>query len=238
MASNLINNVLEGVFKTFLLVEPDGMKMRHTTTVPFSHPYLEDFVFFAESQLRLYEISSNDVFKQNFKDAMNFVTKEFLTGDQMLTRAKLSDKADQYPNQDYNFFDGSFKSPVATYVQLMRRAAVLFADSSYVETIESLKANLTQTVLKVNPVSAGEALRALTYPNEVLRVMKIPKAWSQKEEFIKFIPFFLPRFVFDYHTDNDPSEPFEICTMNACEIKGAGFSEFTKILTPPEQEKL
>lgn len=237
MASNLINNILEGVFKTFLLVAPDGMKMRHTTTVPFSHPYLEDFVFFAESQLRLYEISSNDVFKQNFKDALAFISREFLNNDQMLTRAKLASSADQYPNQDYNFFDASFKSPVATYIQLMRRASVLFADRSYLETIEPLKVNLTQTVLKVNPVSAGESLRALTYPNEVLRVIKVPKAWSQKEEFIKFIPFFLPRFVFDYHTDTDASEPFEICTLSACEIKGAGFTEFTKILTPPEQDK-
>ena len=78
MASNLLNKVIEGVFKTFLVQDPTGMKMKHTTTMEYSHPYLEDFVTFAESQLRLYEISGNSIFKQNFHDAMIFISKEFL----------------------------------------------------------------------------------------------------------------------------------------------------------------
>ena len=232
MASNLINTTIEGVFKTFLTNSESGMKMRHTTTVEFSHPYLEDFVFFAESQLRLYEISANEVFKQNFKDAVQFITKEFLDNDKMLTRAKLAEHFEMYPNQEYNVFDASFKSPVATYVQLMRRAAVLFSDRDYLDTMLNLKENLTNTILKVNPVSAGESLRALTYPIEAYRAMKIPKSWAQKEDFLKFIPYFLPRFVMDYHDLDDSTDPFEICTMNSCEIKGAGFEEFVKILTP------
>lgn len=236
MASNLINSTIEGVFKTFLTNSGDGMKMKHTTTVEFSHPYLEDFVFFAESQLRLYEISSNDVFKQNFKDSLNFITKEFLDNDKMLTRAKLAEHFELYPNQDYNLFDASFKSPVATYIQLMRRAAVLFSDRDYLDTILSLKDSVTHTILKVNPVSAGESLRALTYPTEAMRVMKLPKAWTQKEDFMKFIPFFLPRFVLDYHNGEYGAEMFEICTMNACELKGEGFQEFVKMLTPAQPE--
>nr|BDT28683.1 DUF255 domain-containing protein [Bacteriovorax sp. HI3] len=234
MASNLINTTIEGVFKTFLTNAEGGMKMRHTTTVEFSHPYLEDFVFFAESQLRLYEISSNEVFKQNFQDAMNFISKEFLNGDQMRTRAKLSEHFELYPNQDYNYFDASFKSPVATYIQLMRRAAVLFSDRDYLDTMLALKDSVTHTVLKVNPVSAGESLRALTYPVEAMRVMKLPKSWAQREDYLKFIPFFLPRFVLDYHNGENGKEMFEICTMNACELKGDGFEEFVKVLTPGE----
>jgi uncharacterized protein YyaL (SSP411 family) len=236
MASNLINTTIEGIFKTFLTNSDSGMKMRHTTTVEFSHPYLEDFVFFAESQLRLFEISANDVFKQNFKDALQFVTKEFLDKDKMLTRAKLAEHFEMYPNQEYNVFDTSFKSPVATYIQLMRRAAVLFGDRYYLDTILGLKDTLTNTVLKVNPVSAGESLRALTYPAEAYRVMKLPRVWAQKDEFIKFIPYFLPRFILDYHDYTDKNEPFEICTMNACEMKGEGFDEFTRILTPAQEE--
>jgi len=233
MASNLINTTIEGIFKTFLAVSNEGMKMRHTTTVEFSHPYLEDFVFFAESQLRLYEISANEVFKQNFKDALGFCTKEFLDDNNMSTRAKLAEHMELYPNQDYTVFDASFKSPVATYVSLMRRAAVLFSDRDYTDTITNLKDLVTNTVLKVNPVSAGESLRALTYPAEAYRVMKLPKSWAQREEFIKFIPFFLPRFVLDYH--NDSNETYEICTMNACELKGEGLEEFMKVLTPAQE---
>ncbi len=237
MASNLINTTIEAVFKTFLITSGDGMKMRHTTTVEFSHPYLEDFVFFAETQLRLYEISSNDVFKQNFKDAINFVTKEFLNEGSMTTRAKLSEHLELYPNQDYTPFDASFKSPVATYLQLMRRAAVLFSDRDYTDTILNLKDAVTQTVLKVNPVSAGEALRALTYPAEAYRVMKLPKLWAQNDDFIKFIPYFLPRFVLDYHDGSNGADMYEICTMNACELKGTGFQEFVKVLTPAQAQE-
>lgn len=115
----------------------------------------------------------------------------------------------------------------------MRRAAVLFSDRDFTDTITNLKDLVTNTVLKVNPVSAGESLRALTYPKEAYRVMKLPKSWAQKEEFIKFIPFFLPRFILDYH--NESSETYEICTMNACELKGEGLEEFMKVLTPAQE---
>lgn len=237
MASNLLNNSLEGVFKTFIVAsdEGGGMKMRHSTTVDFSHPLLEDFVFFAEAQLRLYEISGNEVFKQNFKEAMDFLAKEFVDNDKMLTRAKFANDFEQYPNQEYNIFDTSFNSPVATFIALSRRAATLFLERDYTDRILNLKDRVTQTVLKVNPVSAGEALRALTYPVEAYRILKLPRAWTQKEEYLKFIPFFLPRFVFEYHDDKD--EVFEICSMKACEIKGHGLNEFIASLTPGEGQE-
>lgn len=239
MASQLINTTIEGVFKTFLTNAADGMKMRHSTTVEFSHPYLEDFVFFAETQMRLYEISSNPIFKQNFIDAINFVTKEFLDDGKMLTRAKLAEHFELYPNQEYSAFDASFRSPVGTYLLLMRRAAVLLSDREFLDSITSLKENLTQTILKINPVSAGEGLRALTYPTEAMRVLKLPVSWAQRDDFLKFIPYFLPRFIIDYRlseTNSPQDETFEICTMNACEVKGVGFEEFVTILTPKQSE--
>lgn len=235
MASNLLNTSLEGVFKTFIENTPKGMTMKHSTTVEFSHALLEDFVFFSESQLRLYELSGNEVFKQNFKDSLEFISSEFLEADKMLTRAKSATALELYPNQEYNIFDTSFKSPVATYISLMRRASILFLNRDYEDRILSLKDKVTQTVLKVNPLSAGESLRALSYPNEAYRVMKLPKAWTQKEDFLKFIPFFLNRFVFDYHAENN-DETFEICNASACELKGHGLQEFMSVLTPPQAE--
>lgn len=232
IASNLLNKVLEGVFKTFLMQDENGMKMRHSTTMPFSHPYLEDFVLFAEAQLRLYEISANDVFKQNFKDVMGFITREFLNGDHMLTRARFAQDFEPYPNQIYSPFDSSFKSPVSTFICLSRRAAVLFADRTYEDAISELKENVTHSVLKVNPVGSGEALRALTYPTEVYRVMKIPRAWTQEEKFIRMIPYFLSRFVFEYQDD---AENWQVCTLNSCELQGKGIQEFINTLTPSEE---
>lgn len=235
IATNLLNQVIEGVFKTFLITdEKNGMQMRHSTTLEYSHPYLEDFVFFAEAQLRLYEISGNEVFKQNFKDALAFIAREFLEDHKMLTRAKLALNFELYPNQEYNLFDASFKSPVSTYILLMRRAAILFKDRDYLDTVNNLIEHSTQTILKINPISAGEGLRALTYPKEVYRVMWVPRSWAQREDFLKFIPYFLPRFVLDYHDDEGKDEVFEICTLSSCELKGNGFNEFVKMLTPGE----
>lgn len=231
MGSNLLNKVIEGIYKTFLTQEDTGIKMRHTTTMPSSHPYLEDFVFFAESQLRLYEISANAIFKQNFQDAMKFISKEFLDEARMLTRAKLAEHSELYPNQEYSIFDSSFKSPVATFIMLSRRAAVLFSDRTYQDNIQALMDEVTHTVLKINPVSSGEALRGLTYPTEVYRVMKVPRAWTQEEIFIKMIPYFLTRFVIDYH---DEGLEWQICTMNSCELRGVGIEEFKITLTPAE----
>lgn len=234
-ASKLLNKVIEGIFKTFLVLDPNGLRMRHSTTLPYSHPYLEDFVMFAESQLRLYEISGNSIFKQNFQDAMNFISKEFLQGDKMLTRGQLLTDAAPYPNQEYSVFDSSFKSPVGTFILLSKRAAVLFADHNYQTAISELEETLTHTVLRINPVSSGEALRALTYPREVYRVMKVPRIWIQEEKFIKMTPFFLARFVIDYH---DEGQAWQICTMNSCELTGNGIDEFVATLTPAEEEKV
>ncbi|MDO9182069.1 MAG: DUF255 domain-containing protein [Bacteriovorax sp.] len=231
LSTNLLNKVIEGIFKTFLTIDINGIKMRHSTTMPFSQPYLEDFVMFAESQLRLFEISGNSIFKQNFQDTMIFISKEFIDGDKMLTRARHAESFELYPNQEYTPFDSSFKSPVATFIMLSRRAAVLFSDREYTDAVAELIENVTHTVLKINPVSSGEALRALSYPSEVYRVMKIPRSWIQDERFIKMIPFFLTRFVLDYH---DNGNDWQICTMNACELKGHGIEEFVKTLTPRE----
>lgn len=232
MASTLLNKVIEGIFKTFLIQDEAGIKMRHSTTKSYSHPYLEDFVSFAESQLRLYEISANGVFKQNFMDAMKFITNEFLDGNKMLTRAKLAENSELYPNQEYNIFDSSFKSPVATFIMLSRRASVLFADQGYVNNILPLMEDVTHTALKINPVSSGEALRALTYPAEVYRTMKVPRAWTQDETFTNMLPYFLSRFVIDYHDDG---LEWQVCTMNSCELRGNGIEEFKKTLTPSEE---
>ena len=232
-ASLLLNKVIEGIFKTFLIQDADGIKMRHSTTVNSSHPFLEDFVMFAESQLRIYEISGNSVFKQNFQDAMIFISKEFLEGDKMLTRARITNDFELYPNQEYSVFDSSFKSPVGTFIILARRAAALFSDDKFSEMIRDLKENVSHTVLKINPVSSGEALRGLTYPDQAYRVMKVPRTWTQEEKFIQMTPFFLTRFVIDYH---DEGPEWQICTMTACELQGNGVDEFVKKLSPPAEQ--
>lgn len=228
-ASTLLSGILEKNYSAFLVNTDQGMRLRHVTTLPSSHPYLEDFVTFAESHLRMYEISANPVFKQNFKDTMEFITKEFLENDKLLTRAKFATDYELYPNVEYTFFDNSFKSMVATYILLMKRAFILFGEQNYLDEIKNIEDKLTQIVLKFNPLGAGEALRALTYPIEAYRVVKAPKSWIQEDKFLKFMPFFLHRFVIDY---TEETNEWQICNFKACELKGLGIDEFIMALTP------
>lgn len=236
MASNLLNTSLEGVFKTFIENGPQGMKMKHSTTAEFSHPLLEDFIFFAESQLRLYEISGNEVFKQNFNDSMDFIAKEFLENDKLLTRAKFANEFELYPNQEANIFDTAFKSTAGTFIGLSRRASILFGDRDFEDRMLNLRDKVANTILAINPVSAGESLRALIYPKEAYRVIKMPRSWTQRPEFLTFTPYFLNRFVFSFHDTDASNEFYEICSHTTCEIKGLGLKEFIETLTPRNQE--
>jgi uncharacterized protein YyaL (SSP411 family) len=228
-ASQIFNSLVEGVYKKFLQQNETGMNIIHTTTKDNSLPYLEDYVFFAEAQCRIYELSSNPIFKQNFFDTLQFIKEEFLDGDKLLTRAKKSQDHELYPNQKYTSFDQSFKSAAATLIQVIRRAAVLFKDKDLLEDFKALQEKMTHEVLK-NPAGSGEGLRALTYPNEAYKTIKCPKAWLDKEEFANFISYFLPRFVFEYHEDE--SETWEICSIDQCELTGEGFDNFIQTLRP------
>lgn len=236
MASELLNKALEGMYDKFLIQRDnqEGMKLRHVTTLPETNPLLEDFVFFSESQLRLYEISGNPIFKQNFKDTLDFVNREFIDsdankGEKIFTRAKLALEFEAYPNLHASEFDQSFKSPLSTLILLNRRAAALFQDREYFDVIEKATYATTHTILKVNPVNAGEALRALSYPKEVMRVIKVPRSWLKEDNFAKIIPYFLYRFVMDFH-DNESG--FEICSLNTCEIQGNTLEEFVAHIIP------
>lgn len=231
MASELLNKTLQGMFEKFLVQRPDqqGMKLRHVTTLPETVPLLEDFVFFSECQLRLYELTGNPVFKQNFKDTLEFINREFIDGDKVLTRAKFATDLESYPNHTASEFDQNFKSPLSTLVLLNRRAAALFMDRDYLDQIKEVSYTQTHTVLKVNPINAGEGLRALSYPQEVMRVIKAPRAWLSEDKYAKIIPYFLYRFVMDYHDDKTG---FEICSMNQCEVKGETLDEFISHIVP------
>ncbi len=232
-ASQLFNQAVEGCYKTFIENNERGMSLSHTTTIVNPLNYLEDYVFFAEAQLRIYELSGNEIFKNNVKDTLQFVIDQFLDGDKLLTRSKNTQEHELYPNQSYNPFDQSFKSPVSTLIATIRRASVLFKDVDLLDSIKELRERVTHDILK-NPVGSGEALRSLTYPDEAYKTIKCPRSWLDKEEFAGFINYFLPRFVLDYHDEGN--ESWEICNMSACEINGEGIENFINTLRPAKQE--
>jgi len=237
MASNLFNKALEGMYKNFLISKDNqGMKIRHTTTREESLPYFEDYVFFAECQLRVFEMTGNPTFRQNFQDTMTFIFNEFIeeNATHFLSRAKSVNDSQLYPNQAVTNFDQSFRSPSATFVHLTRKASVLFKDVELLDKVKNIQEEMTHESLK-NPLNAGEALRALTYPEAAYKVIKVPVAWLEKPDFINFIPFFMSRFTLDYHSDEN--ENWEICTSSACEINGDGLDKFMNTLSPKSPEE-
>lgn len=232
-ASQLFNRLVDGIYQTFIKGEDGGKRLTHTTTKEVSLPYLEDYVYFAEAQLRVYELSGNEVFKQNFLDTINFIKEQFLEGEVLLTRAKHATELELYPNQGFSNFDHSFRSATTTFIGLVKRAIVLFGDLEIGDGLNDLIENTTHEILK-NPLSAGEALRSLTYPDSAYKVIKCPRAWLDKDIFAGFISYFLPRFVFSYH--DDTNEHWEICTTNECELKGEGLENFVQTLKPQNVE--
>ncbi len=237
MASTLFNKAIEGTYKNFLISKDNqGMRIRHSTTRQDSLPYFEDYVFFSECQVRVYEVTGNPTFKQNFQDTMNFILNEFIEKDSshFLTRAMSANDAQLYPNQSVSNFDQSFRSASATFIHLIRKASVLFKDNELMDKLEKVQEEMVHESLK-NPLNAGEALRALTYPQTAYRVVNVPVKWLEKPEFINFIPYFMSRFTLDYHRDENDN--WEICTSDSCEINGEGLENFIATLAPKGQEE-
>ena len=236
MASGLFNKSVEGMYKAFLKGSPDqgGTHLTHTTTKEASLPYLEDYATFCEAQLRIYEITGNPVFKKNLQDTLEFVTKEFLDGDKLLTRAKSATDMEIYPNQEATYFDNSFKSAAATLINVIRRTRILTLDKEVGGNIDELHDKVKNFALR-NPLSAGEAMRASTYPDQAYRVVKLPAKWLDEGEFVNFMNYFLPRFVLDYHTEEN--ESWQICNEEQCELQGEGLQNFIQTLRPPAPEE-
>lgn len=236
-ATELLNKVVEGVYKKFLHFYDNGGTTKsmilNSTTRPEHIPLFENFVNFAESQLRFYEISGNETFLDNGLQTLKFIQKEFFKENQLFTRATEFSDAELYKNIHAAPQDGLYKSSLATYLMLIRKWS-LKADVKEIEeelqkTIEELKHLSLQ-----NPLVFGEMLRAFVYPDEAYRRLDIPKSWIKKPEFQKFFPNFSIRFLLNY---TDKEETWEIHTKTECELKGENFGEFLKVFSDETSER-
>ena len=233
-ASQVFNKVLEGHYHAFLIQNNNqGMMLRHSTSRESGLPYLEDFVTFCESMLRVYEITGNETFKQNFTDTMGFVLKEFYNEESktLHTRPLSLNEHELYPNQAVGPYDTSFKSVTMTLIQLIKRGRALIQDPSFGEELDGFMEEAKHFILK-NPISGGEGLRALSYPDEAYRVIKLPKAWLKDQKFVGFMNYFLPRFVIDCSVEE--GDQWQICNNQQCEMQGEGIDSFMETLTPKD----
>ena len=66
-ASTILRKTLEPVLSTFTSVQENKTLLSHTTSQKNKTDLFEDYVSFADLMIRSYEVSGNEVFKQNLK---------------------------------------------------------------------------------------------------------------------------------------------------------------------------
>ena len=226
-ATQLLNSCMEGVHKTFLQMNEEGKaKIVNTTTKDTNVPLFENFVFFAESQLRFYEISGNELFKENGLQTLAFIFKEFYKDGMFYTRSLSFNDSELYENIHTPIYDQSFKSPLGTLILIIRKLSTSEDVSEYLEKIDKTMENLTHLSLQ-NPLTFGETLRALVYPPEAYRKIEIPREWLKENKFMQFYPHFSVRFAIKFHDRQDDS--WQICNLKECELQGKGAEEFQRI---------
>ncbi len=235
-ANTIFQKTTEGFFKTFLRrKENNKVELRHCTSLDDNIAFLEDYVFFAQAQLRIFEVTGNHIFKSNFKDILNFITEDFVKDDRLMTRSIPSENFRPYPNQQSSPFDNSFKSPVITALNLIKRARLLFLDPSIGENLEPLFDWSKQMAL-LNPIASGAGLRVNTYPDAIYRKIVVPKSWLENNSFVTFIGNLMSRFVIDFYED-EKETGWQIYTIEKCELQGDSYESFEKSLTPPEESE-
>lgn len=236
-ASSLLHQCIEASHKAFITTDGDTEKMRikHTTTNDRNIPLFEDYVFFAEYQLRFYELSGNEIFKKNGFQTLIFIFNEFFKDGYFYTRSIHHNDSEPYKNIHTQIFDQSHRSPLGTVIYLVRKWAVVAEMSDLLTKIEPLTETLTHLSLQ-NPLAFGETLRSLVYPIDAYRKIEVPRSWTTDTEYLKFFPNFSVRFALTYHDRDD--DTWQICTQTSCELQGKGIEEFSKVFTPPNKEEV
>ncbi|MCB9060921.1 MAG: thioredoxin domain-containing protein [Halobacteriovoraceae bacterium] len=236
MAMDLYNKMLGPVLKTFTNfheMSERNIQIKHSTTLDSQHALFEDYSFFAELLLRSYEISGDQNFKQKLDLLVPYILKNFVRDNSFTTRMVSDDGIQLYPNQLVDPYDLSFKSPASTFILTVKRYAVLTLNRDILKEYSEIFYKHTNSVLK-QPLSAGEGLRALTYPDLVFRCLKVPRSWSKTKVFRDFTSNLLTRFVVDYHDRED--ESWQVCNLEVCELSGKSLNELIETLSGTKEE--
>lgn len=230
-AIEIIKPTVEGCLQQFIKTNNDGKhNLRHSNTLDNQALYLEDYVSFAEAQLRLYEVTGNDIFKKNALESSEFIIKNFIIdGDIFITARDLSTPG--ISNLRSSLYDQSCRSSSMTFVHLLTRLSVFDPKLAPSEVFKDKYQELSQFVL-TNPLGHGEGLRSLTYPLNIFRKIEVPFKWIENENFLEMRSHFFSRFVLDYHHREDDS--YQICTTTSCEVSGKGFQHFQELFKPKE----
>lgn len=228
-AVHLLNRVLEGVNRTF--VQPDAagnQVLRHSTSTNSAPLYFEDYVSFIDAQFRLYEVTGTEVFLSNAKEALTFVRRQFFHDGGPMLVAGATDGSLRAPLNDQ-----SFQSSKAILLLTTARLSLL-APEFHPEQFWGEQWNEGVQLTLVNPIAHGAALRAYTYPLEIIRKIEVPRAWIHEGDFQNLRSHFLGRFVLNYHDRTDDS--WQICTRSTCEKQGKSLAGLIETFRAPTEE--
>ena len=234
IARNLLAKVVPKVHQTFVTLSPPQeeatIAIRHTTTLPTSPHYFEDYVFFSEAQLRLYEYLGEEQYRESFLTTMDFIGQNFYSDHKFYIKMISDNEADSCPNQAIEGFDSSYHSPLGTFVELLRKHSTLTQNRQLEEKFSPVVEELKQWTLR-QPSHMGQALRALTYPDHAYGLLTLPRHWIGQQAFEALTNFLLARIVLNYH--DDPGERWQLCNREQCLLTGTGLEELRTQLLPP-----
>jgi len=226
LATQLLNKCLDGVHSSFFSKEKDkSRRLNHSTLSTNETPYFEDYVSFIDAHIRLYEITGRKKFKENVIMSIQFALKEFFDGSFFVTKKESSD--DVIENLIYPLFDHTHFSSSARFLGILRKYSTLNSELMKTTGLDELYEKLKQFTL-FSPLYFGEALRSLTYPTQTYKLLSVPKAWVEEEDFLMIRTYLSNRFLIDY---SSPDLSWEISNIKESEVKGVGLSEFKEFMT-------
>jgi len=229
-AIELLNNIIERLPNNFIIIDKEKHVIKHVTTQASTRLYLEDYVTFAHSMFRLYEVTGLDTFLMNAKETIAFIKREFMQEHQCFI-SHLSSSVTQ--NLPANLNDESFRSPLATLLLLTSRSSLLWPEFETKEFWGQEWDELIQLTL-TNPIAHGEALRAFTYPLNLIRKLEVPKKWINEPKFQELRSHLFSRFVLCYHEKEN--EHWEICHRTACELSGDSLEKLMAVFYPAKNK--
>lgn len=230
-AFGLIQQTVEGCLRQFISQDKSGRHvLKHVNTIENQSLYLEDYVNFCDAQLRLYELTGNQVFKKNTVESLEFTIKNFIK-DGVAYLTNIDNSTPGIDNLAAPLYDQSYRSSAMVLLQLLMRCSVFNPDFAPEKVYGEKFQEFAQFSL-LNPLGHGEGLRALTYPHQIYRKIEVPTTWIEKPEFQELRSHFFSRFVMDYHERGD--ESFQICTRDTCEVTNKGFDEFQNLFKAKE----
>jgi uncharacterized protein YyaL (SSP411 family) len=229
-AQELLKKSLKGIHHTFVKkVSEERIELSHSTTLNNQIIFFEDYVFFAEANYKLYQLTGDQTYLELCKKSLTSIENLFSTEDEIFERPCSMDAIIGNPHA--SFQDQSYSSAICVWLMIKHKVGL--HDQTEGQSLsplwQKMKAQSRDHAL-VNPLAMGEAMKFLIYPEHAFKRVEIPANWKEKNEFLQLMPHFSSRFVIKYELSRVNDQSWQICRHDACEISDKGLEVFVQTL--------